>query len=150
MKVFKFGGACLKDVPGLKQVGEILQDRKAGKTFKTIETQLSIFKEGQLNPSSYDRIVIAYEPVWAIGTGETASPQQAQEVHAFLRDWIGENLSKEQAPKTRILYGGSVKPENAAQLMSQSDIDGFLVGTASLDPAVFANVIKNGLKCKIA
>jgi len=129
-------------------VGEILQDRKAGKTFKTIETQLSILKQVTA-PLSLKRIVIAYEPVWAIGTGENASPQQAQEVHAFIRTWFLEKCSAEEAPRLRILYGGSVKPENASQLLSQKDVDGFLIGSASLDPATFAGVIRNGLKSRM-
>jgi len=129
-------------------VGEILQDRKAGKTFKTIETQLSVLKQSL--PSDYLRkMAIAYEPVWAIGTGENATPQQAQEVHAFIRGWIGEKCSAEEATKLRILYGGSVKADNASQIMAQKDVDGLLVGGASLDPAVFAGVIKNGLKARL-
>ena len=129
-------------------VGEILQDRKAGKTFKTIETQLSILK--QALPSGYlRRMAVAYEPGWAIGTGENATPQQAQEVHAFIRSWIGEKCSAEESSKLRILYGGSVKPENSSQIMCQKDVDGLLVGGASLDPAVFAGVIRNGLKIRL-
>ncbi len=129
-------------------VGEILQDRKAGKTFKTIETQLSILKQS-LPPDYLRRMAIAYEPVWAIGTGENATPQQAQEVHAFIRGWVSEKCSSEEASKLRVLYGGSVKPENSSQIMSQKDVDGLLVGGASLDPAVFAGVIKNGLKARL-
>lgn len=127
-------------------VGEILQDRKAGKTFNTIEKQLSILKEGQIQTQDLKNLVIAYEPVWAIGTGENATPQQAQEIHRFIRNWVQEKFSSEEAQKLRILYGGSVKVENATQIMSQPDVDGLLVGTASLDPTVFAGVVKNGLK----
>ncbi len=129
-------------------VGEILQDRKAGKTFKTIETQLSILKQSL--PVDYlGRMAIAYEPVWAIGTGENASPQQAQEVHNFIRGWIAEKCTSEESAKLRVLYGGSVKPENSSQIMAQKDVDGLLVGGASLDPVVFAGVIKNGLKARM-
>lgn len=127
-------------------VGEVLQDRKTGKTFKTIETQLSILKQNNFVPGYLKRVMIAYEPVWAIGTGENASPQQAEEVHQFIRNWIAEKLDPEEASQMRILYGGSVKPENANQIMSQKDVDGLLIGTASLDPVTFSGVIKNGLK----
>jgi triosephosphate isomerase len=126
-------------------VGEILQDRRSGKTFKTVETQLSILKQN-LPAGALERMAIAYEPVWAIGTGENATPQQAQEVHAFIRNWLAEKWNFEESTKIRILYGGSVKPENSAQIMAQKDVDGLLVGGASLDPTVFAGVIKNGLK----
>ena len=130
-------------------VGEILQDRKAGNTFKVIQSQLSILKESRFPQNAFERLVIAYEPVWAIGTGENATPQQAEEVHAMIRDWFSHNLSLEKAQNIRILYGGSVKPENSAQIMSQKDVDGLLVGTSSLDPTVFASVIRNGLKSHI-
>lgn len=127
-------------------VGENLRDRDAGKTFETIEIQLSIFKQNQLPPDQLRNVVVAYEPVWAIGTGKTATPEQAQEVHHFIRNWFKEEIDAEFAEQLRILYGGSVKPDNSLQLMSQQDVDGFLVGGASLDPAQFANVVKNGLK----
>jgi triosephosphate isomerase (TIM) len=128
-------------------VGEVLQDRKAGKTFKTIETQLSILKQA-LPQGSFQRMMIAYEPVWAIGTGENATPQQAEEVHAFIRNWFSEKCSADEAGRLKILYGGSVKPENSAQIMGQKDVDGLLVGGASLDPVTFASVIRNGLKSR--
>jgi triosephosphate isomerase len=86
------------------------------------------------NINDWSRVVIAYEPVWAIGTGRTATPQQAQEVHAQLRKWLSENVSPAVAESTRILYGGSVTGANARELASQADIDGFLVGGASLKP----------------
>lgn len=126
-------------------VGETLQERKAGKAFQTVETQLSILKPNELPQALWERLIIAYEPVWAIGTGENASPEQAQEVQAFIRKWAAERFSPPTAQKLRILYGGSVKPENAKALMGQKDVDGFLIGTASLDPTVFAGVIQNGL-----
>ncbi len=128
-------------------VGEKLEDRKAGKTFTTIERQLSILKDPKF-PTQWNRMVIAYEPVWAIGTGENATPEQAEEVHAFIRDWFSKNISSVEAPKMRILYGGSVKPENSAAIMSQKNVDGLLVGGASLDPVTFAGVVKNGLKSR--
>lgn len=129
-------------------VGEVLQDRKAGKTFKVIETQLSVLLDPGASANFMKRLIVAYEPVWAIGTGENATPQQAQEVHEFIRGWFSEKVSKEEAQSLRILYGGSVKPENSAQLLAQKDVDGLLVGGASLDPQTFANVIKNGLKSR--
>jgi triosephosphate isomerase len=129
-------------------VGEVLQDRHAGNTFKVVETQLSILK-GQFAAGFSNRLAIAYEPVWAIGTGENATPAQAQEVHAFIRNWIKEKgAMPEEAQRLRILYGGSVKPENAFQICSQPDVDGFLVGSASLDSTTFVNVIKNALKSR--
>lgn len=82
----------------------------------------------------WSKVVLAYEPVWAIGTGKTASPQQAQEVHEQLRNWLSENISPEVAASTRIIYGGSVTAANAKELASQKDVDGFLVGGASLKP----------------
>jgi len=87
-------------------------------------------------------MVIAYEPVWAIGTGKTASPAQAEEVHSFIRKWISDHYSAATADKMRILYGGSVKPDNAAELMSQPDIDGALVGGASLKAGDFSAIIR--------
>jgi triosephosphate isomerase (TIM) len=129
-------------------VGEVLQDRRAGKTFKVVDTQLSILK-GQFPQGFSKRLVIAYEPVWAIGTGENATPAQAQEVHAFIRNWIKEKGgSADEAQQLRILYGGSVKPENSFQICCQPDVDGFLIGSASLDSTTFANVIKNALKSR--
>jgi triosephosphate isomerase len=89
----------------------------------------------------WDSIVIAYEPVWAIGTGKTATPDQAQEVHDQVRGWLSKNVSKDVGNKTRILYGGSVTEKNAAELIKQKDIDGFLVGGASLKEA-FADIVK--------
>lgn len=128
-------------------VGELLEERKTGKTFEVVERQLSILK--QVSPGHLPQVVVAYEPVWAIGTGETATPQQAQEVHARIRAWVSKNLSSETGEKLRILYGGSVKPENSKDIMAEADVDGLLVGGASLEAATFASVIKNGLLSKI-
>jgi triosephosphate isomerase len=118
-------------------VGETLEQREKEQTFQVIEKQI---KEGlkNLQDNDWKQIIIAYEPVWAIGTGKTASPGQAQEVHAYIR----KLLPKEVAEKTRILYGGSVKPENIKDLMSQPDIDGGLVGGASLKVDSFVKLIK--------
>jgi triosephosphate isomerase len=122
-------------------VGETLEEREAEKTFAVIDQQI---KEGLIDLSSHDmeRAVLAYEPVWAIGTGKTATPDQAQEVHHYIRQLIARIFDKEIADQIRILYGGSVKPENVDQLMAQEDIDGALVGGASLKADSFARIIK--------
>ena len=125
-------------------VGEQLEDREAGNTEKIIEDHVS----GGIKDLSADQIlscVIAYEPVWAIGTGKTATPKQAQEVHAYIRQLISEAYTDEIANQVRIQYGGSVKPDNAAELMSQPDVDGALVGGASLQADSFAQIIKSSI-----
>ena len=127
-------------------VGELLQDRKSGRTKTLIESQLAGLKTSSFAEGFLRQTVIAYEPVWAIGTGETATPEQAEDVHAFIRGWVGEAFGASEASAIRILYGGSVKPENSGLIVAQKDVDGLLVGTASLEPAVFAGVICNGLK----
>lgn len=126
-------------------VGEQLKERKEGKTFATIESQLAILKDF---PKQWERVSIAYEPVWAIGTGENATPAQAQEVHAHIRNWFAQTIDSAQAASMRVLYGGSVKAENSAAIMAKEDVDGLLVGGASLDPGIFAAVIRNGLKSR--
>lgn len=113
-------------------IGEKLEEREAGNTMQVCEDQLSAIRE---EIDDWSKVVIAYEPVWAIGTGVTATPEQAQEVHEELRVWLGKNLSQEAADQTRILYGGSVHDKNAADLIAKPDVDGFLVGGASLKPA---------------
>jgi triosephosphate isomerase len=118
-------------------IGEKLEEREKGITFQILERQI----KGSFNNitvEEWKKIVIAYEPVWAIGTGKTATPEQAQEVHAFIR----KLLPKEVADKVRILYGGSIKPENIKDLMAQADIDGGLVGGASLKIDSFVKIIK--------
>lgn len=112
-------------------IGEKLEEREAGKTEEVVFRQMKFIAE---NIKDWSRVVIAYEPVWAIGTGKTATPAQAQEVHAQLRKWLAENVSPQVSQSTRILYGGSVTGANARELASQPDIDGFLVGGASLKP----------------
>ncbi|GFO53887.1 triosephosphate isomerase [Geomonas sp. Red276] len=124
-------------------IGETLEAREAGDTFKVLETQLKGGLEG-LTVSQFAPVVIAYEPVWAIGTGKTATDEQAQEAHAFIRGVLASLYGKETADKTRILYGGSVKPENVKGLMSCADIDGALVGGASLKAATFAPIVRFG------
>ncbi|QQS36389.1 MAG: triose-phosphate isomerase [Ignavibacteriales bacterium] len=123
-------------------IGETLSERESGITFDVIKRQVT---EGLKNVSSIElsKLVIAYEPVWAIGTGKTATPEQAQEVHAFIRSLISELYSSDEASKIVIQYGGSVKPENAAELLRQPDIDGALVGGACLKADSFISIIRS-------
>jgi triosephosphate isomerase (TIM) len=121
-------------------VGESLEQRDQGTAERVVSGQLSGGLSG-LTPSDLNRIIIAYEPVWAIGTGRTATPEQAQEMHAFIRRVLADRYSDQVASEVRILYGGSVKPENIAGLMSQPDIDGALVGGASLKAESFARIV---------
>lgn len=120
-------------------VGEMLAERESDQTFSVIETQIQGGLTG-LAADDFNSIVIAYEPVWAIGTGKTASDAQAQEVHVFIRQLIASLFSQAVADSTRILYGGSVKPDNVKGLMAQPDIDGALVGGASLKAESFAAI----------
>ncbi len=125
-------------------IGETLHERENGKTYDIITTQF----RGSLNGLTSEEMIkttIAYEPVWAIGTGKTASKEQAQEVHALIRKLLTDAYGSETAEKVIIQYGGSVKPENSAELMAQQDIDGALVGGASLDSEVFTNLIANAI-----
>lgn len=121
-------------------VGEQLAEREAGRTEAVLETQ---FRGGiaGLTPEQFAKIVIAYEPVWAIGTGKTATPEIAEQAHKFLRSQAEKRFGKAAADAVRLLYGGSVKPDNVKNLMAQEDIDGALVGGASLDPASFASIV---------
>ena len=121
-------------------VGETLEERQAGQEKAVLEGQLRGALEG-LTPDQISEVIVAYEPVWAIGTGLTATPEQAQEAHLFIRDYLGKLAGTSLANKARILYGGSVTPANAKELMSQEDIDGALVGGASLDPRGFAEIV---------
>lgn len=114
-------------------IGEKLEEREAGKTEEVVFTQLKAIVD-KIPADKWDNVVIAYEPVWAIGTGKTASPQQAQEVHGKLRQWLADNVSPDVSQKTRIIYGGSVTAENCKDLAKEADIDGSLVGGASLKP----------------
>jgi triosephosphate isomerase len=122
-------------------VGELLEQREAGKTFEVVGAQLRGALEG-LTADQVAKSVIAYEPVWAIGTGKVATNEQAQEVHAFLRAQLVEICGSDTAEKTRIQYGGSVKPDNVTGLMAQPDVDGALVGGASLKADTFAGILK--------
>lgn len=114
-------------------IGETLEEREGGRTEEVVFRQTAAIAK-VLGSSSWDKVVIAYEPVWAIGTGKTASPEQAQEVHAQLRGWLAKEVSADVSQKTRILYGGSVTASNCKELAKKEDIDGFLVGGASLKP----------------
>ena len=121
-------------------IGESLAEREAGQTEAVLELQL-IHGLAGLTEAEFSPIIIAYEPVWAIGTGRTATPEIAEEAHRFIRSRVGQSVSAAVAEGLRILYGGSVKPENIRGLMTQPDIDGALVGGASLDPNSFAAII---------
>ncbi len=122
-------------------VGELLDEREAGKTAQVIATQFNGSLAG-VTPEQIERTVIAYEPVWAIGTGKVASPQQAEEVHADLRSLLAKRYNEAVAAKVRILYGGSVKASNAGELLGQPNIDGALVGGASLKVDEFLGIAK--------
>ena len=119
-------------------IGELLEERKAGQTDEVCKRQMMAVIPVVKN---WDNIVVAYEPVWAIGTGVVASPAEAQDAHAAVRSLLASSVSAEVAAKTRILYGGSVTPENSAELYGKEDVDGFLVGGASLK-ASFADIVK--------
>ncbi len=122
--------------------GEELDQRKAGSHFEVVKTQLetALF---DLTPSQWSKVILAYEPVWAIGTGETASPEQAQEMHAYIRNLIASNYNQALADSISILYGGSVKPANAQSIFSQPDVDGGLIGGASLKADDFKAIIQS-------
>lgn len=121
-------------------VGEKLDDRKSGNHENVVRTQVTAVLE-HVDASNADNFVIAYEPVWAIGTGETATPEQAQEMHQFIRSLLADAWSEDEAEKIRILYGGSMKPANAEELLSQKDVDGGLIGGASLKAESFSDII---------
>lgn len=123
-------------------VGEMLAERESGKTFDVVAEQLKGGLAG-FGPEELKRMIVAYEPVWAIGTGKVATPQQAQEVHAFIRKQLTDSFGAEAAQSVRIQYGGSVKPDNIAELMREADIDGALVGGASLEAGSFSDIVKN-------
>ena len=122
-------------------VGETLEEREGSRTEQVVTTQVKGSLAG-LAPNELETVVVAYEPVWAIGTGKVATPQQAQEVHALIRSLLGSLASPAVAAKVRIQYGGSVKPDNAADLAAQPDIDGALVGGASLKADDFLGIAK--------
>jgi len=125
-------------------VGELLGQREAGETADVVTTQVKVGLEG-VSAGAMSDVTIAYEPVWAIGTGKTATPQQAQEVHAMIRGLLGGMYGRGVAAATAIQYGGSVKPSNAAELLGQPDIDGALVGGAALKAADFVGIVQAGI-----
>ncbi|MCP4453220.1 MAG: triose-phosphate isomerase [Planctomycetes bacterium] len=125
-------------------VGELLEEREAGKTEDVVKTQIVKGLEG-VSAAKMQAVTLAYEPVWAIGTGLTASPQQAQEVHAFIRSILTDLYDASLAEEIRIQYGGSAKASNAAELLSEKDVDGLLVGGASLKTADFMGIIEAAL-----
>jgi len=128
-------------------VGETLAERESGSTLKVVQTQLEAGLEG-VSKETAASIVIAYEPVWAIGTGKVATTEQAQEVHAFIRGLLVKLFGDAVAQKVRILYGGSMKPSNAPELLTQKDIDGGLIGGASLEARSFVDLIKAAAAAK--
>jgi len=125
-------------------VGETLAEREGGLMEKVLETQVRGSLAG-LTPEQMDETIIAYEPIWAVGTGHTASTKQAQEAHAFIRKLVAGMSGEAVARRVRIQYGGSVKPANARELMGQPDVDGALVGGAALDARSFSDIIKNSI-----
>ena len=137
----KIRAAAAKGLKPILCVGETDVQREAGNTFLTLDKQVSEGVKG-LDPEDLKDLVIAYEPVWAIGTGHTAGPDQVDEVHRFLRDLLGKRIPPELARTVRILYGGSVKPDNISELMRIQDVDGALVGGASLDAKTFTQIVK--------
>jgi len=122
-------------------VGETLEERNNGEMETVVKRQITLGLDG-VTPADPHDLVIAYEPVWAIGTGVTATPEQAEEMHGFVRQLIAEQFDNSTARQTQIQYGGSVKPGNAEELLSQQNIDGALVGGASLDPESFTAIVK--------
>jgi triosephosphate isomerase (TIM) len=137
----KVGAALVHGLVPIVCVGETLAEREAGRTLTVVLGQLDAALEG-ITAEALRRLVVAYEPVWAIGTGKVASAADAQEVHAAIRARMGERVERAASQATRILYGGSVKPDNAAELMAQPDIDGALVGGASLQAEAFLAIVR--------
>eukprot|EP01062_Namystynia_karyoxenos_P056645 TRINITY_DN4756_c0_g1_i1.p1 TRINITY_DN4756_c0_g1~~TRINITY_DN4756_c0_g1_i1.p1 ORF type:complete len:280 (+),score=88.73 TRINITY_DN4756_c0_g1_i1:89-841(+) len=129
----KVAAVLAKGLGAIACIGEHLSERESGATMKVVLEQVGAIA-AKVDNSQWDKVVLAYEPVWAIGTGKVATPEQAQDVHAGIRDWISKNVSGTVARNLRILYGGSVNPKNAADLYRKPDINGFLVGGASLKP----------------
>lgn len=138
----KLNNLLSQDIRPIYCCGEELDQRKSGEYLGVIENQITNGL-GHLTSEEMKRVVIAYEPVWAIGTGETASPQQAQEAHAHIRDILSKLFNQVVADNTSILYGGSVKPANAVELFGQTDIDGGLIGGAALKASDFAAIINS-------
>ncbi len=136
----KTRAAIAANLTAIVCVGEMLAEREAGNAENVVKGQLIKGLDG-LTVADMERIIIAYEPVWAIGTGKTATPEQAQEMHGHIRRTVAETHGESVAQSVRILYGGSVKPDNIATLMSQTDVDGALVGGASLEAVSFSQIV---------
>jgi triosephosphate isomerase len=137
---FKTDAALQNDMEVIFCFGEELKDRQSGNHFNIVENQL---RDGlfHLENKAWESIILAYEPVWAIGTGETASPDQAQEMHAFIRETVRNKFGSDIADDVKILYGGSVKPDNAKEIFSKPDVDGGLIGGAALKAVDFAAIV---------
>lgn len=140
----KIGAALAAGLEVILCLGETLQERQANRTEVVLQTQLNGSLAG-LDALPLRRVVLAYEPVWAIGTGQNATPEQAQQAHAFIRDYIRRHFGAEAASSIVIQYGGSVKPDNAASLFSQADVDGGLIGGASLNADQFLAIVRAAL-----
>ncbi len=140
---FKVDTAINHDMTVIFCFGEELKDRQSDNHFNIVENQLR-FGLFQIEAKSWENIILAYEPVWAIGTGETASPDQAQEMHQFIRETVRKSFGNDIADSVSILYGGSVKPENAKEIFSKPDVDGGLIGGAALKATDFAGIV-NGI-----
>ena len=140
----KIKAAVAANLTVLFCIGETLAEREANETFSVLKRQVQVGLAG-VTAEELKKVIVAYEPVWAIGTGKTASDAQAQEAHAFIRSQLAELYGAQAAGMTRILYGGSVKPENVKGLMAQEDIDGALVGGASLKADSFAAIVNFGI-----
>jgi triosephosphate isomerase (TIM) len=123
-------------------IGEKLDEREGGTTFKVLDKQMKPLAD-TLSEDDWEKVVLAYEPVWAIGTGKVATPEQAEEVHAYLRKWLADNVSQKVSDSVRILYGGSVNDKNSEELGTKPNIDGFLVGGASLKADAFSTIINS-------
>ena len=136
----KVASAIAHDIGPILCIGETLEEREADNTFTILKQQVDM---GLAEVGSEDalKVVLAYEPVWAIGTGKTATPEQAQEAHAFIRGLLASRYGSAVAEQIRILYGGSVKPSNAGELLAKPDVDGALVGGAALEPDSFAGIV---------
>jgi triosephosphate isomerase len=129
--------ALSQDLAVIACIGETLSQRESGNMFDVLGAQLASIAD---NIADWHNVVVAYEPVWAIGTGKVATPEQAQEVHAFIRKWFNEKVGSEVADELRIIYGGSVNDQNAGEIARKQDVDGFLVGGASLKGKTFAKI----------
>ena len=140
MLAFKVDTALKHEMNVIFCFGEELKDRQSGNHFNVVENQL---RDGlfHIEKSAWENMVLAYEPVWAIGTGETASPEQAQEMHEFIRETVRKSFGSDVAEGVSILYGGSVKPENAREIFSKPDVDGGLIGGAALKAVDFAGIV---------